>query len=182
MNTPSTILIISNNSDFSESLVDLLAQEFSANCKIANSEDKLPQECSLIISDQPLKAQYSCPVIIVKLPVRMRDLFAEISAALKASDLIEIGADFTLSLQNKILHGRGDALIDLTDKETQLLQSLADAGAGGISREDLLKEVWKIDTAIDTHTLETHIYRLRKKIRDAFSVELIKAASGGYGL
>jgi DNA-binding response OmpR family regulator len=77
---------------------------------------------------------------------------------------------------------RGQA-IRLTDKETAILVRLARAGGMVVAREILLAEVWGYSAAITTHTLETHIYRLRRKIEsDAGASGLLVTESGGYRL
>ena len=58
----------------------------------------------------------------------------------------------------------------LTEKEIQLLELFLD-NKKPISKNTILKEVWKYSTSADTHTVETHIYRLRKKIKSKFSDE-----------
>lgn len=174
----------------------LAAREFSAICKILNSEDELKEMegkngllWNLLVCDRMVEGDYLFPVMVLRLPVRLRSLFADIESVLansknvsKNADTIDIGDGFFISLRHRVLQTREGALsIDLTDKEMQLLQALASAGENGASKEILLKNIWGLDTKaeLDTHTLETHVYRLRKKIRDVFGVEMIKAASGG---
>ena len=53
---------------------------------------------------------------------------------------------------------------------------------GGASRETLLKEVWGMEADLNTHTLETHIYRLRAKLRELSGNDIIEAFEGGYRL
>jgi DNA-binding response OmpR family regulator len=118
----------------------------------------------------------------VNLPIKLNALFGDIQALLKnnvSADILEMGPNWSLSLQHKTLvNEQSGKTLDLTDKEIQILQIIYTNG--GVSREILLKEVWGIDLALDTHTLETHIYRLRKKIRDAFGCEIINAIENGY--
>lgn len=212
MSIPSTIVIISENADFAEPLASLCAREFSAICKIVKNEEELQGNAyDLAISDHHISGGFPFPIITVLLPLRVRELFAEIAEKLHKArniDIIKIGENLQLSVQNKILSGkiidsvipaqagilalgprlRGDEEkrevieLNLTDKETKLLQALSRAGEAGITREELLKNIWGMEAELDTHTLETHIYRLRKKIRDCMGVELIKAIDGGYGL
>ncbi len=72
--------------------------------------------------------------------------------------------------------------MDLTDKEAGLLQRLAEAGNKGVAKDQLLKDVWGIEALLDTHTLETHIYRLRGKFKELAGDEMIEAVDGGYVL
>ena len=59
----------------------------------------------------------------------------------------------------------------------------AEQGGKSVSRETLLGEVWGYNAGVNTHTLETHIYRLRQKIeRDPATATLLVTAEGGYRL
>ncbi len=71
----------------------------------------------------------------------------------------------------------------LTEKETAILRFLYRAGQDVVSRDILLKEVWGYNAAVTTHTLETHIYRLRQKIEvDPAKALLLVTEAGGYKL
>jgi len=73
--------------------------------------------------------------------------------------------------------------IRLTEKETSILKYLYRAGENVVPRDKLLNEVWGYNAGVTTHTLETHIYRLRQKIEaDPSSSELLVTAPGGYRL
>jgi DNA-binding response OmpR family regulator len=84
----------------------------------------------------------------------------------------------------------GKVLIDakgrklrLTDKEANILKYLYRAGDKAVSREELLTEVWGYNAGVTTHTLETHVYRLRQKIEpDAANVSLLITEAKGYRL
>ena len=65
---------------------------------------------------------------------------------------------------------KDENFILLTEKEIQLLELFL-GNKKPISKNIILKEVWKYSTSADTHTVETHIYRLRKKIKSKFSDE-----------
>jgi DNA-binding response OmpR family regulator len=76
----------------------------------------------------------------------------------------------------------GQRRIRLTEKETNILKYLQRAGST-VSRDVLLHEVWGYNPAVSTHTLETHIYRLRQKIeKDPSRAQLLLTESGGYRL
>ena len=71
----------------------------------------------------------------------------------------------------------------LTDKEAAILRYLHRSGEKPVGREELLREVWGYNSNVTTHTLETHIYRLRQKIEpDVQSPKLLITETGGYRL
>jgi DNA-binding response OmpR family regulator len=73
--------------------------------------------------------------------------------------------------------------VRLTEKETAILRYLYHAGDRAIGRATLLGEVWGYNAGVTTHTLETHVYRLRQKIeRDPANAEILITEPGGYRL
>ena len=73
--------------------------------------------------------------------------------------------------------------VRLTDKETAIVKFLYLAGERGVSRDDLLGEVWGYNADVTTHTLETHVYRLRQKIeREPSNANLLVTEPNGYRL
>lgn len=73
--------------------------------------------------------------------------------------------------------------IRLTDKETAILKYLYRSGSRVISRDVLLDEVWGYNAGVTTHTLETHVYRLRQKIEeDPSRAQILVTEAGGYRL
>ena len=73
--------------------------------------------------------------------------------------------------------------IRLTEKETNILKYLYRAGGKPVCREELLHEVWGYNSGVTTHTLETHVYRLRQKIEPEKGVAtLLVTEPGGYRL
>lgn len=82
----------------------------------------------------------------------------------------------------KLLTAEGQRKIRLTEKETNILKFLHEAG-GTVPRETLLHEVWGYSPAVTTHTLETHIYRLRRKIEEnPGRAKILVTEDGGYRL
>jgi DNA-binding response OmpR family regulator len=73
--------------------------------------------------------------------------------------------------------------IRLTEKETAILKYLYRVGEQVVGREKLLVEVWGYNAGVTTHTLETHIYRLRQKVeKDPAKPEILVTEPGGYRL
>jgi len=73
--------------------------------------------------------------------------------------------------------------IRLTEKETNILKYLYRAGEKPVARDELLAEVWGYNAGVTTHTLETHVYRLRQKIEpDPANATLLLTEAGGYRL
>ena len=76
-----------------------------------------------------------------------------------------------------------DRRILLTEKEAAVLKYLYHSNDGPVDRERLLHDVWRYNNGITTHTVETHIYRLRKKLEpDPRRPALLVTESNGYRL
>jgi DNA-binding response OmpR family regulator len=120
-------------------------------------------------------------------PFRFAVLLARIRAHLRqfeASDdaTFRIG-QYTFQPSSKhLINDKGNKL-RLTEKETAILRYLYRAGQNVVTRDVLLREVWGYNANVTTHTLETHIYRLRQKIeRDPAHAQLLVTEAGGYKL
>jgi DNA-binding response OmpR family regulator len=72
--------------------------------------------------------------------------------------------------------------IPLTEKETLILKMLVRSFPTPVAKEVLLQEVWGFQSDLATHTLETHIYRLRQKIKTLTEITFIFTTENGYGL
>lgn len=120
-------------------------------------------------------------------PFRFAVLLARIRAQLRqheqSEDAVFSIGPYTFRPAAKILLGSDGSKIRLTEKETSILKYLYRAGERVVTREVLLHEVWGYNAGVTTHTLETHIYRLRQKIeRDPSNAELLITETGGYKL
>lgn len=83
----------------------------------------------------------------------------------------------------RVLIDQAQHKIRLTDKEASILRYLYRSGEKPVGREELLREVWGYNANVTTHTLETHIYRLRQKIEpDVQNPQLLITETGGYRL
>lgn len=124
---------------------------------------------------------------VMRMPVRMSVLFQKLRSLASSfwfrDDLvIEIGA-LRLRPAFKELIREGETAIALTDKEVEILIYLYRAGGKIISRDVLLAEIWGYNAEVSTHTLETHIYRLRQKIETDPDVgSVLMTEPGGYRL
>lgn len=88
--------------------------------------------------------------------------------------------EILFSSLNKVIV-RGDKEIPLTDREVEILYYLIKNTGKEVSRDQMLKDVWQYSQGIDTHTLETHIYRLRQKIEiNADNPSFLLTGDGGY--
>lgn len=123
----------------------------------------------------------------VSKPFRFAVLLARIRAQLRTHEssddaMFQIG-DFSFRPGLKYLvDGKGTKL-RLTEKETAILRFLYRAGDNVVGRDTLLREVWGYNANVSTHTLETHVYRLRQKIEaDPTHAQLLVTEAGGYRL
>jgi DNA-binding response OmpR family regulator len=120
-------------------------------------------------------------------PFRFAVLLARIRAQLRQHETSEdavfnIGTNSFRPGPKLLLNSKGTK-VRLTEKETAILKHLYRARPRPVSREMLLQEVWGYNSSVTTHTLETHIYRLRQKVeRDAGSPSVLISESGGYKL
>jgi DNA-binding response OmpR family regulator len=121
-------------------------------------------------------------------PFRLAVLLARIRAQLRQHEQTEdasfaIGPYMFRPAAKLLLNESSGKKIRLTEKETAILKYLYRAGDQAVSREQLLGEVWGYNAGVTTHTLETHVYRLRQKIeRDPSNAEILVTESGGYKL
>jgi DNA-binding winged helix-turn-helix (wHTH) protein len=126
----------------------------------------------------------SAPTHIAR-PLRWQALAPRLQLLLQQqndSGAFAVGPLSCLPLERLIVTADGDELARLTDKEVQLLRLLSQT-AGAVSRAELLEKVWGYRDDLDTHTVETHIYRLRQKIeRDPAEPVLLLTTEGGYKL
>ena len=120
-------------------------------------------------------------------PFKMAVLLARLRAQLRQHELSDeavfaIGP-YTFQPAQKVLLDESEKKIRLTDKETAILKYLYRTGESAVSRETLLSEVWGYNTEANTHTLETHIYRLRQKVeQDPSKANILITEKGGYRL
>ncbi len=121
-------------------------------------------------------------------PFKFAILLARIRAQLRQHAISE-DASFIIGPyqfkpgEKSLINRNTQELIRLTEKETAILKFLKRSDGNPVSRDILLEEVWGYNAAVTTHTLETHIYRLRQKIEaDPSAATILLTQGGGYRL
>ena len=121
-------------------------------------------------------------------PFRLGVLLARLRAQLRQHEMSD-DAVFTIGpyafhpSAKMLIHGETKQKVRLTEKETSILKYLYRSGDLVVGRDTLLGEVWGYNAGVTTHTLETHVYRLRQKIEaDPSNAEILVTEPGGYRL
>lgn len=120
-------------------------------------------------------------------PFRFAVLLARIRAQLRQHEQSEDATfavgPYTFKPSQKLLIDEKGSKVRLTEKEAAIIKYLYRADQKVVTRDVLLEEVWGYNSGVTTHTLETHVYRLRQKIeRDPSNAEILVTDSGGYKL
>jgi DNA-binding response OmpR family regulator len=120
-------------------------------------------------------------------PFKFAVLLARIRAQLRqheaSEDAVFAIGPYTFRPSSKLLINPAGNKVRLTEKETAILRYLYRAGQKPVARDVLLQEVWGYNSGVTTHTLETHIYRLRQKVeKDAANPAILVTDAGGYKL
>src|ERR1700751_228866 len=119
---------------------------------------------------------FSFAVLLVRIRAQLRKHEA-------SEDAVFTIGPYTFRPSSKLLMNPKGNKVRLTEKETAILRYLYRAGQKPGSRENLLQEVWGYNSGVTTHTLETHIYRLRQKVeRDAAMPTILVTEAGDYKL
>jgi DNA-binding response OmpR family regulator len=118
-----------------------------------------------------------------KFPVLLARMRAQLRQHELSEDAIFALGPYTFKPSLKLLVTADDKKIRLTEKETNILKFLYRSTEDVVPRNILLHEVWGYNAGVTTHTLETHIYRLRQKIEpDPGKARILVTENGGYRL
>ena len=118
-----------------------------------------------------------------KFPVLQARIRAQLRQYEQSEDAVFQLGPYTIKPAMKMSMSEDERKIRLTEKETNILKFLYRSTEGVVPRDVLLHEVWGYNAGVTTHTLETHIYRLRQKIEpDPSNARLLVTESGGYRL
>lgn len=118
-------------------------------------------------------------------PLRIGALISRLRGLLEAAapETLAIGPYRFDGAAKRLSLAATGTIVHLTEKETEILLALARAGATAVPREQLLSEVWQYNPEVTTHTLETHVYRLRQKMETAAAPgPFLLTEPGGYRL
>ena len=118
--------------------------------------------------ERPFRTQY--------LNKKISTILAKISNSTEVTHKIGPFIFFPLK---KIITLDDETKIELTEKEVGILKSLTSSGEEAVDRDTLLKQVWNYSSDVTTHTLETHIYRLRQKLEIHPSIPRLIISEGG---
>ncbi len=188
-----SILIIEQNPHFCDALMEQLQEDY--NAVNATTQDKAlavadamkPQ--IVIMDDVKLQEKITdilpnVHIISLKKPFHINELLKLLET--EPQSYASMQCQFTIGKHiffpaMKKLQTPNDETVYLTDKEAVLLNYLCGYVNKLVPRQDLLKEIWGYQDDMETHTLETHIYRLRQKLGDDDGA-CLTTEEGGYCL
>ena len=144
------------------------------------------QDPDLVIASDSSAISHTCPVMAIACdkPLRLGDILRQAEQHLNNPVFylhdISVGG-FVFKPQDRVLLDAAGNEIELTDREVDVIAYLARHRGRQVPRVELLQSVWRYQKDVDTHTVETHIYRLRQKI-GAGSERFLVTDDGGYRL
>ena len=202
----SNILIYSNNKDFADDLI-LQTIRYVPEFVITDDEDIIP-DVAVIDEDtekfMQIREQYKNIPLIFLSSDNQKILQSRLNISIKKPFQLMKFFDILKSANNKLdntvdgylvfgiyeLHPSekeiknlvSAEIIKLTEKEVSIIKYLHKYSNEYINKNELQKNVWKYNEEVSTHTIETHIYRLRRKVEKNGAPQLILTDKGGYKL
>ena len=140
----------------------------------------------IFILDKNKKKMSNNPFeLVLKLPINLvqfNKTVGELCKKYEFSKNSEIKIkEYTLDKNQRVLK-KGNKILKITEKEIYFVETLS-LNNKPLSKDYILKNIWGYSSSTDTHTIETHIYRLRQKIKDYFNDDnFIKNTKNGYSL
>ncbi len=125
---------------------------------------------------------------IIAKPLRLEKLFNELRSSINlfensAGGYLNFNRYEVRPVKKEIFNRRNGEVVKLTEKEVAILKYLYKAQDRIVAKNELLQEVWGYSPDVTTHTIETHVYRLRQKVEhDDPAAQLILTLDGGYQL
>ena len=157
-------------SDFDILIIDViklhkLKDRISDNHKILCVGDK--SNFSELPNENVEISYLKVPFKFSELKERAENLFSSLKSA---KTKVKKFKDFNYDNQNRLIQ-RNNKSLRVTEKENEIFDFLISQPNKYVTREKLLSEIWNYNKEIDTHTLETHMYSLRKKIDDQLQLK-----------
>lgn len=125
-------------------------------------------------------------VRVLKTPLRAAEILQALHRAINRQTASPARLDIAghvLDTRDNLWITTAQPALKLTEKEVAILCYLKESAGSSVSRQALLDAVWAYADGVETHTLETHIYRLRQKIEaDPSSPQILLTAEDGYRL
>ena len=120
-------------------------------------------------------------------PLRIGELLARIQKHMelyqsREDAKISVGNFYFVQGEKTLIHKASHRTLNLTEKESSIIRFLLKKDDGGANKQELLEEVWGYNATLTTHTLETHVYRLRQKIAYMDDAPFLVTKSNGYAL
>ncbi len=167
-------------------ILDELKEKFNfdlikVNKKSLKEFQKLTKD--YLILTKTKNKEFSNQLAINKIPIKIDRLIQLININLLQKNFnsqsdVTVGS-YKLNINSRTI-SKNDDSIDLTEREINLILFLQKSKSG-VKIDELQKEVWEYGSQLETHTVETHIYRLRKKIKNKFNDEnFIVSSKEGY--
>lgn len=162
----------------------VLGQAFENHPDKIEIDPSCPSEDAGITVLRDQNSDQQNTLILDDSPIKIGAVMDQIESRLLRSqrrNFVSYG-DYRLNWQESILT-INDSQIDLTDREKEIIYALITAQGTSCERDDLLRSIWDYRPDLETHTLETHIYRLRQKIEDdPADPNRLVTTEGGYRL
>ena len=186
-------LIRADGARFAAILLDLglsdgSAREFCAKLRRAGMRMPIIMLAGVSGEEEVLRCLDAGANDAITKPLRIQDLIGKLRAQIarvagREDGVCTIGPYEFRPATKLLQEARRGRKIRLTEKEAAILTFLLGAGGQPVSREILLSEVWGYNSKVTTHTLETHIYRLRQKIEpNPAEARILLTDPGGYRL
>lgn len=188
-----SLLVISPEPALAEALAHELPEFTIIAATIQEAEIRLREKnVDLLVIDNEtgFTPEAGYDTIVLNRPVRLKDTIYLIHEKFKNRMLslrqeISLATGYILSLSGRNIRSvNGSVSVLLTEKECDLLQAIVENSHPVLTRDILLQQIWGYNSReIDTHTLETHIYRLRAKLKQANeSLDIVFSEEEGYKL
>jgi len=179
------IIIFENKVLFN--ILEEIKEKFNFDLTLANKENineikkKLDEGC-LIISNK-INKEFTNSLILESIPIKLDKLVEMINLKFlknkfNSQSNVPIG-DYVLNLNSRKIQ-KENRIVDLTEREVNLIIFLK-KNKTAVKNDKIQKKVWDYGIGLETHTVETHIYRLRKKFKNEFNDDhFILSSKDGY--